>query len=390
MQMATTLLWVALLLYGLGCAVSQSLMSIGGSLFALGCMVALAPQHWLEFSKAQKSAASLTLLWIIYSCCNLLFRENTDQTMHVLGRLPLLLVPLFGFVAPVRWLKKEWLGALLFLMGVGYIAATGQAAYQFSVEGIKAQGFFGRSIHFAYAMFFAFVFFFELWIRKMTFGRFRPFFSAGLACVIGLSILLAASRGIWAVTVLYCGVRMGPQFLKNRKSWPVFLCVFAVVVGALVFGFKSNPSYRKTLQSLSNLTSHPTYNTRIALWEYNLKTFRKSPWFGTGPERNGIDSAKVKAFAHRLPPGYVHFAHNIYLQSLADSGIIGTVLFFSVWFVLALAHPLTGTLLLMAALAGLTENIFNASRVFHPLYFYTLLSLWIVRAREKKRTDSIC
>ncbi|MEE9393070.1 MAG: O-antigen ligase family protein [Planctomycetota bacterium] len=84
-------------------------------------------------------------------------------------------------------------------------------------------------------------------------------------------------------------------------------------------------------------------NSRLRLWAGGLKMFKKSPITGVGHDNYQILSPSiVGVFAGKNPipydsalegrPGYEGFvAHSTWIQSLADSGLIGSIPFFSLF-----------------------------------------------------------
>ena len=111
----------------------------------------------------------------------------------------------------------------------------------------------------------------------------------------------------------------------HQKSSKKRLLAYTVVGIVLVFGFNY------FIDLIQNVLSRGTgkgidLSMREQLWELALTMFKESPVFG-----NGLNSFDIRFNGSGIRDTYFSFAgaHNSYLQLLAETGVVGVILFFS-------------------------------------------------------------
>jgi hypothetical protein len=378
--MMRSFLLFAFPVYAVGAVVSQSLMSLAGGLFALLVLLRLPALKFRQLTSSERLAVLSGSAWLIFSVANLLFRPWDDRVWHTLGTLPLLLIPLLPLTGALRKLSVKDLQLSLGLAAFAVLISTGLCLWQYFVEDHVAYGFMKNQIYFAYNVFPAFVFFSELYVRRIKVGRFRASWAGLVALLCILEMLLSNTRMVWAGTLAYLALRVLPFLLLRRG--PRFALLAVLGTGAVCTGaYFLMPAVQQKVQRTLNVQDENT-QARFAVWNYNWKLFLENPLTGVGPEKNGADRSQIPYFVE----GFRHYAHSIYMQPLADSGLLGTILFFTFWIALGIAMPLARPLILGLALVGLTENIFNNSKAAHAVYFFTLFagSLGVLlRGRER-------
>ena len=77
------------------------------------------------------------------------------------------------------------------------------------------------------------------------------------------------------------------------------------------------PSLEKQLCKSVKVESRPKY------WQWAVEIVKDKPWLGSGPGTFGMASKKH----HLIPYGSTNYAHNAFLQALAEMGLIGGGLF---------------------------------------------------------------
>ncbi len=104
-------------------------------------------------------------------------------------------------------------------------------------------------------------------------------------------------------------------------------------------------------------------NSRYQIWQAALQANATDPWRGIGP-----GTFQFWWTQHPTAPGYIHNAHSLYLETLAETGIIGLALLggLLVWFVAVAARRAVGEppplrLWLAAASASLAVFLFSAA-----------------------------
>lgn len=205
---------------------------------------------------------------------------------------------------------------------IGYARASGE---------MNAGGFFHSENHLAGflegSMYFLLGF--TLFARSGMVGRMLYLFGFILA---GITLALTYSRGgvisagvglgafVLLALVLY-GRFLGPQFFKYLVA---FGAMFAVLGGFLVFlcwSFLSDHYKTGILNQDQNL--------RYALWDIALEQWKMEPLWGTGAQTYEYHSRMLTRSPEQWSGAFdksATFAHNDYLQLLADYGLVGAVL----------------------------------------------------------------
>lgn len=133
--------------------------------------------------------------------------------------------------------------------------------------------------------------------------------------VFGYTIYLTYSRG--GLLALLSGLAFWAIFRFGGKR-ALVLMLLGIPLLLVVFAGRQ-----------TNLSANAgSAQTRIGLWSDWFQEFRANPLFGKGPECAPVATGLAKdAFAHKE-----HLAHNAFLQSFADLGILGGVLFVGAFF----------------------------------------------------------
>jgi O-antigen ligase len=289
-----------------------------------------------------------------------------------------LIVPC-GALLLARPLGERALSWILKLTALALLASVAKAGWQFFVLGQQAFGFLRNPIYYAYNLLPAFVFFCEFALRRWRAGNFGPAAGAATAGLCLAGLVFSMGRTTLACAVLYFAIRIFPRV--SRKLGLARALVIPVLFAiALVGAYRmSAPLQEKFHRSFRS--NDPSRVGREIAWKYNFELFEAHPFFGVGPEKNGIDVARMPQYAGHWQPGVLIFAHSVYLQTLAEAGLVGFVLLLGYFASLALLGGPAGAVIVVSALAALTENTLNNSKAAHALYFYILLALWLDRRR---------
>ena len=134
-------------------------------------------------------------------------------------------------------------------------------------------------------------------------------FWVGCGALIGISLLLSFTRGVW-LALLVCAVYLIWNW-KRKVLWA--LPVLIVVLAALSPG-----AARRRIASI-NPAANPA---RLLMWETGWNMIRAHPWLGVGPERVG---PRFEDFMPPLegerPDAYYDHLHNIYIHYAAERGV---------------------------------------------------------------------
>ena len=199
-------------------------------------------------------------------------------------------------------------------------------------------------------------------------------FSAALVgfLLIAISGPLSASRAATGMAALLVAIATGHAVARiavtrkreRRPVWPSATLLLAVVILTITavgwLGFRGlNDRYLQTRHAIE--LNHSVWGERLDLYGDTLELARRQPLFGWGLNSYDIAFQLIRPRpiqANRQYESSYATAHNDWLQSLAETGLVGTSLL-----LLTLAIPLT----------GLTRR-----KLRHPLVVYPLLGLVIV------------
>jgi len=145
--------------------------------------------------------------------------------------------------------------------------------------------------------------------------RFSRLLGGGCFMFASLAILLTQSRGglLAYVGILFLAACMLPQTRTARLRWVSVMVLFSLS-GWLVAGM--------IFQRLSGVDSF-TEVTRLAIWAGAGLLFAANPVLGVG--YGNFKTALASAIA--VPDGLMLDAHNLYLELLAETGVIGFAAF---------------------------------------------------------------
>jgi len=216
------------------------------------------------------------------------------------------------------------------------------------------------------------------------------------AWTMGLGVVtLACTQSVGGLVAFGCViVAAGYVFIRSRPKRALLLVGLLV----LALGFYAA---RETLNP-AHIGESVGYDaaTRLLLWDTAWNLFVHSPIIGVGwGNFTEIYGSYLSSFSW-IPPG-VFEVHNIYLQFLAETGLVGFTVFFlfifRAWrqglrqlriapdvFDKALAFGVLGAIMTMLV-HGFVDFLFQVSNQFGTL-FWALLALLIVSARLQSET----
>lgn len=212
-----------------------------------------------------------------------------------------------------------------------------------------------------------------------------------------LALLLSEARSYYLSLLCVVPVIL---LVKNMKYFIAGFLFFVIAV-VLLFSF-SNP-VKDRIETIWDM-EHPSNKARIYIWKAAIEMFKDNPLTGIGRgnwKKEAIDNyyPRFEGEWQPAPPTYAH-AHNSYLMWLAETGIVGLLLFLSFWISVECAILSQGNWKLdgsfnaaleigtLGALnnlfvAGLFENNFGTSIVLLLISFLVGLSLGRCESKTK-------
>lgn len=176
--------------------------------------------------------------------------------------------------------------------------------------------------------------------RRWVHARWGAFYT-GATFLIGLGLLASWSRGAWLGAAV--GVLVVLVFRSRRTA--VFSAVAALLLAGLVLVGTLSPAMLPqpitdrladvpTYFGLTDVLSQPVTDEnfsvveRIAHWTAAQRMWERSPWLGVGAGNYTTAYAEVRLPRWEDPLGH---AHNVYLNVLGETGILGLTAFLALW-----------------------------------------------------------
>lgn len=167
--------------------------------------------------------------------------------------------------------------------------------------------------------------------------------TAGTAAALGAGIIMSWSRGAWLGLIAALAAVLG---LRNRQAALLTLAgaaLLAAVIGLAGVGWLPD-SIAGRLADLGGYLVGPdparteitdanfSVMERLAHWDAGWRMFADRPWLGVGIGNYGVSYARY-ALPHWYEP--LGHAHNVFINFLAETGVLGFGAFMVFWLGLA-------------------------------------------------------
>lgn len=350
----------------------------------------------LPFSR-QFTALSLLLVIPILSA-TIIRGDTKESSGFLLGYLLVLAIFYMALSLAQAQIKERFLLKLpsVVLAVVGLISLS-QFLIGWKLDGIeithqikRAQGFYSHPLTLAYA---------ALIIVPTVVARLAAFPKDPKSIVMALSTLLivVTSQSI-TVIVLTAIISIVIAFKLLKLRHFAVLCAVGSMVGVLAISVP-NPVSEKFQRVLSGERSDhetPYPDDRIAFWHAHWEMFKDAPLLGHG---SGITRAMRKPYYEKIGLGSIermYEAHNMYLQTAVEGGILAVIGLFSFlawwWLAARSARFLPAWIRIGAmytplafAAGGLTQNALQDSEVRYVLFCMCALQMASIIRSENDR-----
>ncbi len=224
---------------------------------------------------------------------------------------------------------------------------------------------------------------------------------AGIA--VGATCLaLAMSRTNWLAAFL---AACATSWLYHGSAWRkvVGTAVILALAGWLI-AVIHGPFNMDAASRIARMESLSTLSGRTELWQASMRAFLVSPVFGNG-FTTGVDV--LIATSKRTEQPYLKYmadlegrhgtVHNGYLQSMLDSGVVGTFFYvaviFGAWYRLlrrdvGRRYPAMFYLITYAAIANAGKNFVYAASVGDSVLFW-IVAMFALGAPTTSRTEPV-
>jgi O-antigen ligase len=137
--------------------------------------------------------------------------------------------------------------------------------------------------------------------------------------VLLAGIAVSISRGGWLATLL--ALLLFFVLLIRRRQYRISaLIIMVLLVSAGAFSYSKADHARKRLENTFLVDSPDTVRIRVWLWKSTLQMWQDHFWLGVGPGHFDYRFPNYRSEEFQARPGY---AHNDYLQTLAEWGLGG-------------------------------------------------------------------
>jgi O-antigen ligase len=138
---------------------------------------------------------------------------------------------------------------------------------------------------------------------------------AGLGVTLSRGGWIAAGAGLFALGLLYVAGR--------QPAWRGWCLLAVLVLSGILVAQHSLFARQRASQSVENITTGDSVELRLSLWSSARLMWRDHFWWGVGPGHFDHRFPAYRGYSAQTRPGY---AHNDYLNTLADLGLVGTLL----------------------------------------------------------------
>lgn len=370
-----------LILFGVGCGVSNSLVSISVHLWSFFAIFWIVKNYRRQSSSlfVDKDRTFLTgLSYVTFTLIFLLILAPRDNWNQEIGAWLLFLYWVIGFSKTSVRLSEQKLLQVDRIVAVAYVGLWLVCMYQhFGVlNADRVNGVHNNPNRLACAILPPLIYFGE----RIFYGAYKKKFLENVLFVLLWMLLihivfLTRTRSIFPFVIIYSGslvVRTLRRYYHpriNKAMVGAGLLALLIVFGVVIV--KSGTASRFDFTKLSQ---DGNVLSRLEFWRLNWNMFLKSPLWGTGFRQNLLNVADHPGLQPYMElQGRSFLAHNTYVQVLAESGIIGFTLFFSFLTLVFLRRPHLRWFVFSILLVGIADTSIHLARTMPPMIFFSTM-----------------
>jgi len=148
---------------------------------------------------------------------------------------------------------------------------------------------------------------------------------ASLVMIAG--IVVTVSRGSWMATIIALALFFVVLMFHHTHRLPALVLLGVVIVGG-VFLVPRDYVFTSRIKDLTADKVGVTGDGRFLIWRAAVKLWQEDPWWGIGPAHFNYRFGKYRPELIQRSPDR---AHNDYLNTLTDWGIVGVTLVAAAW-----------------------------------------------------------
>lgn len=291
----------------------------------------------------------LLLLFFIWSSFSLIFTINLSESLATLGEIFTLLVTfnfLLYFISKIKDLKSFFFYVIITLTTIDIISIIVPYILEINATGVRGQrsslyrSYSGNINIMAYLLLIKYPFLLYFQIFKIGNKYINTLYSILIVFII--SALFATRSAILSIVLISIILLMIFSLLKIFKDKVEKINLYRIyklVLTPLLVGFLLNNIESKILNTTNvqsristvNLTEDQSIGERLRYYKAAINSFLEKPIFGKGIGSWEIESIKYEKAGME---NYVvpYHAHNDFLEILAETGIVGMLLYFGIIF----------------------------------------------------------
>ncbi len=135
-------------------------------------------------------------------------------------------------------------------------------------------------------------------------------------------IVVSVSRGSWIATVAAMLLFFAVLMFHHTHRLPAVALLVLIIVGG-VYLVPRDAIFMARVKDLESSNGNIPNNGRFLIWHAALQLWHENPWWGIGPAHFGYRFGKYRPELIQQSPDR---AHNDYLNTLTDFGIVGIAL----------------------------------------------------------------
>lgn len=385
--MLDKLIFSFLILYAFSSTLSVAAASVGlYCALLLGIISYIRKPFKITFDKGMLYA--IVIFMFTYSL-SLINSYNTTNTIQTLLRLFHLLFPMF--IIPFFIKERRQIYTLIFVMFASMGISDLIVIWRGLLGNFRATAFV-HPIHFGGFIIQILPFLLLMGLQDKTLTKKVRYGLLFLTFLSMIALLFNGTRGAW-LAVPVCLVLYGLIYLRKKPKLVLSLILVFCMLGSMIYFV---PAIENRFNSIGDLKAN---SERLLLWQSAIHMFLDHPLTGIGA--GNFKQVYQKQYISPLAkePGLMH-AHNDYLHSLAETGIIGFLGFITLFGYLLyfmVKHykkdsnlwALIGFLVIINFLVqGLTEYNFSAAVLIRLFWFEMGLVMAGLSSSSKNVLDS--
>ena len=314
-------------------AMGTSVRHVASSTFAILVLLSFTTiKDWRNVYASLSSLEKLFLLsFFLYMISGVLSYYNADDIDKYVKLFEryfrfLLVIPLYLFLIKkkISLLKYLYTGSVISGPFLFFIALNHSLQY----PGVPAQGNYHHIIFGQLAMLNVGIMLSMLFTLNLS-AKIRTVILISILCGIATAVMSQA-RGAWLVIPVYLAFIVYSA-MKSKKLGATTVIIFILLATALSsIGPVGDVVKQRTSEAITEVNRFYTEDqyissvgTRLAMWGIAVDVWKKNPVVGTGPGDFDDEVMKLQAEGKYVGMDVHNSVHNIYLQALVGSGLIG-------------------------------------------------------------------